>query len=131
MKTSSKHILSITLLIAALPMLQACMVADDELIAQDQRYGGSARHPIMLHGGKARVAKCGVWEDVTDTSQNLQSPNHGCATQNNIAAMIAKPSDLTKKPKLGSRNSTLDIEAVKSTQSSKRSGGLFSLFFGD
>ncbi len=38
---------------------------------------------------------CGDWsEDVTRNRQNLPYPNFGCATQRNIAAMAANPTDL-------------------------------------
>ncbi len=38
---------------------------------------------------------CGDWsEDVTRTKQNLPYPNFGCASQRNIAAMTANPTDL-------------------------------------
>jgi pilus assembly protein CpaD len=38
---------------------------------------------------------CGDWsEDVTRNPQNLPYPNYGCATQRNLAAMAANPTDL-------------------------------------
>lgn len=38
---------------------------------------------------------CGDWsEDVTRNRQNLPYPNFGCATQRNLAAMAANPTDL-------------------------------------
>ena len=38
---------------------------------------------------------CGDWsEDVTRNHQNLPFPNYGCATQRNLAAMAANPTDL-------------------------------------
>jgi type IV pilus biogenesis protein CpaD/CtpE len=113
MKTYSKTILQVALLVVMLPALQACMFANEELAAEDARFGGSNSHPITLQNGKAHVAKCGIWQDVTDSSQNLQSPNHGCAIQHNTAAMLAKPSDLKRKPKIGSRNSSFDVRAVQ------------------
>jgi type IV pilus biogenesis protein CpaD/CtpE len=94
MKLFSKTRLQVLLVVLALPSLQACMFNsedDAQLAVQDQRYGGSNQHPIVVKNGKAKVAKCGRWTDVTDTEQNLHSPNHGCAVQHNIAAMISKP----------------------------------------
>ncbi len=128
----SKNSLATVCLLVALPVLAGC-VTDDEPLAYDNsiRYGGSESHPIKLQGGRAVAKSCGRWEkDLFDTEQNLLNPNHGCAVQSNVAAMIARPADINRKPKLGTRNSSLDIEAVKSTQSSRRSGGLFD-FFGD
>lgn len=38
---------------------------------------------------------CGDWsEDITRNPQNLPYPNFGCATQRNLAAMAANPTDL-------------------------------------
>jgi len=38
---------------------------------------------------------CGDWStSVADTASNLPPPNFGCATQHNIAAMVADPRDL-------------------------------------
>lgn len=43
----------------------------------------------------ARTKPCGQWDrDMTDTSDNHPSPNHGCAVQANIAAMVANPETL-------------------------------------
>lgn len=40
---------------------------------------------------------CGDWSSTLKTDfKNLNSPNYGCATQNNLAAMIADPRDLTQ-----------------------------------
>jgi hypothetical protein len=113
MKMNPKKILQTTLLLVMLPLVQACMFGGEELAAEDAKFGGSNSHPIVVRSGKAQVAKCGVWEDVTETSQNLLSPNHGCAVQHNIAAMVAKPSDLKRKPKIRSRNSASDVRAVQ------------------
>ena len=44
---------------------------------------------------KAETKPCGDWsEDVASTRQNSPFPNLGCATQNNLAAMVADPRDL-------------------------------------
>jgi pilus assembly protein CpaD len=43
---------------------------------------------------KAETKACGDWsEDLAVTRRNAPSPNLGCATQNNIAAMVADPRD--------------------------------------
>ena len=43
----------------------------------------------------ARTKPCGQWDrDMTQTSANEPSPNHGCAVQANIAAMVANPETL-------------------------------------
>jgi pilus assembly protein CpaD len=49
---------------------------------------------------QAQTQACGDWSvNLADTAENKPSPNLGCATQHNLAAMIADPRDLvTPKP---------------------------------
>ena len=43
----------------------------------------------------ATASECGIWKGMRARDYaNRQSPNFGCATQNNLAAMIADPRDL-------------------------------------
>jgi pilus assembly protein CpaD len=43
----------------------------------------------------AEVAPCGDWStNAADTASNMPPPNFGCATQHNLAAMVADPRDL-------------------------------------
>ena len=45
----------------------------------------------------AKASACGDWSTSSATDyRNLPPPNFGCATQNNLAAMIADPADLLK-----------------------------------
>lgn len=56
------------------------------------------------------LEKCGKWGgDLLDTSENKNYGNFGCATQNNLASMIAHPSDL-----LGPRGVS-EIDATRRT----------------
>lgn len=44
---------------------------------------------------KAAVPRCGVWpEETTANFRNAQQYNFGCASQQNLAAMVANPADL-------------------------------------
>jgi pilus assembly protein CpaD len=44
---------------------------------------------------EAHAAACGDWSvNLSSTSANQVSPNFGCATQHNLAAMVADPRDL-------------------------------------
>lgn len=44
---------------------------------------------------KAATTPCGQWpEDILHTTENRNWENFGCATQNNLAAQIANPTDL-------------------------------------
>ena len=61
------------------------------------RYKGSASSPVRLSYVSAygQSLKCGQWpDDATDTEENMLTPNHGCAVQANIAAMVANPETL-------------------------------------
>ncbi len=45
----------------------------------------------------AEAAPCGDWSvNLGNTASNLSPPNFGCATQHNIAAMVADPRDFTR-----------------------------------
>ena len=50
---------------------------------------------IAYNNISAHTAPCGPWQDqVTDTGQNRHYAAFGCATQQNLAAMVASPLDL-------------------------------------
>jgi pilus assembly protein CpaD len=60
-------------------------------------YPGSAKGPVQLTYIRsiAVTKECGDWSsDMADTSSNEPYSNFGCATQNNIAAMVVNPNDL-------------------------------------
>ncbi len=60
-------------------------------------YDAPASAPVRLSyiSTYARTKACGQWEyDMTATLTNGPSPNHGCAVQANIAAMVANPETL-------------------------------------
>lgn len=72
-------------------------------------HGDAATIRISYEATAANVAsKCGQWnEDVAETSQNRNYGNFGCATQNNLAKIIANPEDL-----LGPRGES-EIDATR------------------
>ncbi|HEY4030121.1 MAG TPA: CpaD family pilus assembly lipoprotein [Caulobacteraceae bacterium] len=43
---------------------------------------------------KAEIPQCGHWDDLTKTAENGGYANFGCAVTANMAAMVARPSDL-------------------------------------
>jgi pilus assembly protein CpaD len=50
---------------------------------------------IAFNGITAHTAPCGPWRDqASDTSENRVSYNFGCASQQNLAAMVQNPLDL-------------------------------------
>lgn len=74
-------------------------------------HGASATLRVVYSDLTAEVSeKCGKWRgDLMDTSENKNYGNFGCATQNNLASMIAHPSDL-----LGPRGES-EIDATRRT----------------
>ncbi len=70
-------------------------------------HGSSAPVRLSYAGIKAGVDGCGQWPaDLSPGTENKNYHNFGCATQNNLAEMVANPSDL-----LGPRGSTsIDAE---------------------
>lgn len=55
---------------------------------------------------KASTAPCRWQVDVGNSSPNLPTPNFGCATQHNLAAMVADPRDLVEPRALGPSDAT-------------------------
>ena len=58
---------------------------------------GQNNAPVILSFMRyvATASACGDWSDDAATSYaNTRMPNHGCATQNNLAAMVIDPRDL-------------------------------------
>ncbi len=55
---------------------------------------------------KADTAPCSWSVDDGNTTSNLPSPNFGCATQHNLAAMAANPRDLVEPRALGPSDAT-------------------------
>ena len=76
------------------------------------QHGESATLRIVYSDLAAGIAsQCGQWnEDVTATAHNRNYHNFGCATQNNLAQMVANPADL-----LGPRAMS-DVDSTKRTQ---------------
>ena len=51
---------------------------------------------------KAVTPRCGVWpEESPNDFQNSQLHNYGCASQQNLAAMVANPADLVRPQPMG------------------------------
>lgn len=74
-------------------------------------HGSSATLRLVYTDLSAAVSsQCGQWdEDILDTRENRNYSNFGCATQNNLAQMIANPADL-----LGPRGMS-EIDSTKRT----------------
>ena len=85
---------------------------------QDASYaaGASASGDVILSYVRyvATPSACGVWNGVRERDyRNLRSPNFGCATQNNLAAMLADPRDLIAPADMASPDSAFRIRGVR------------------
>lgn len=87
---------------------------------------GQAR--IVILRSRASVPGCPDWSETSDTSLgNGISPGYGCATNGNLAAMVADPEDLIKGRKgstdtyINTSNTT--IKAYTTGVGTKTSGG--------
>jgi hypothetical protein len=95
-KMKTNRLLAMTLAAAVCLPLAGCLNAGDPwgegsmAYTADEMYPAAARKP------------CGQeWPDLANDESNHFSPNHGCAVNSNIAAMIANPNALTHPKPLG------------------------------
>ena len=62
----------------------------------------------------ATPSECGVWSGVKERDfRNLRTPNFGCATMNNIAAMIGDPRDLVEPAAQDTRDAETVSRAIR------------------
>ncbi len=68
---------------------------DKILVSTHDVANGDYRVDVSFIAYKARAGECGDWsENLAFTAENLTNRNFGCATQRNLAAMVADPRDL-------------------------------------
>ena len=61
----------------------------------------------------ATASRCGDWSGYRSNDyKNLSSPNYGCATQNNLAAMVADPRDLVRPADITPRDGVVAVRAI-------------------
>lgn len=85
------------------------------MAAAAYRNGAAASRDIILSYTKyvATPSACGVWADERERDyRNIRSANFGCATQNNLAAMIANPRDLVEAAEMSAPDSAFRIRGV-------------------
>lgn len=62
----------------------------------------------------ATASKCGVWKGLRAADyRNMRSPNMGCATMNNYAAMISDPHDLIEPAEVSPRDGQSTTRAIE------------------
>jgi pilus assembly protein CpaD len=100
-------------------------VAPDAIVTKT--YSGGRNAPVILTFDRkiAVTAECGDWpEDIAITYENTPPANFGCATQHNIAAVVANPEDFqtprTETPSDAMRRNQVfvDYRTPKSTATS-------------
>lgn len=75
--------------------------------------GGSREVILSYTRYVATASACGIWKgDQARGYANLRSANFGCATQNNIAAMVADPRDLVTPADEAPPDATARIRGV-------------------
>ena len=61
----------------------------------------------------ATPSACGVWEGAKERDfRNMRSPNFGCSSQNNLAAMIGDPPDLIEPAAMTDPDAAIRIRGV-------------------
>lgn len=84
------------------------------VVEADYRGDGGSRDIILSYTHYvATPSACGIWEGVRERDyRNMRSPNFGCATQNNLAAMIGDPHDLVEPAEMTDPDSATRIRGV-------------------
>ena len=84
------------------------------IVEADYRGGGASSDVILSYTHYvATPSACGLWEGMRERDyRNMNSPNFGCATQNNLAAMIGDPHDLVAPADMTDPDSATRIRGV-------------------
>lgn len=97
------------------------LVVDNAPVTQGNIMPGTAR--IVVTRSTASVPECGGWENGNDSNFNSKThKNYGCATNSNIAAMIADPEDLIRGKEDNSNDNSAGNQAINAYRT-KTSGG--------
>lgn len=75
--------------LALLPLLGGCM-GD----TTDRNFGVNSVNQPIVANGRASVPNCPNWRSAGRDSAAMTDTNYGCATNSNLAAMVADPNDL-------------------------------------
>jgi pilus assembly protein CpaD len=108
-------------------LLVASGVAPEAITHNDYAGGKGAPVIVTFQRKFAVTAECGDWsEDIAITGKNEPPPDYGCATQHNIAAIVANPEDFqvprtATSPDAMRRNQVfVDYRKPKTTATSTR-----------
>ena len=90
-------------------------VSWEALSGATYRTGGDAGDQIIISYTHyvATPSECGVWTGLRESHyRNTRSPNFGCATQNNIASLLADPHDLIAPAAVSPRDAMASSRAI-------------------
>jgi pilus assembly protein CpaD len=82
-------------------------------------YPGPSDAPVNVSyiSTYAQTKECGDWsQDATDTFEMTHMPNHGCAVQSNIAAMLSNPGNLVVPGSSDPIRANTRVSAIKSLE---------------
>jgi pilus assembly protein CpaD len=68
---------------------------------------------------EAKAPHCGDWNNISHTGSNLPMENFGCATQHNLAVMVADPRDLIAPRRLGTSDATERTQMMQKYETGK------------
>ncbi len=98
-------------------LMNAVGVPTGSMAMAEYRPSGEQNPQIILSYTHyvAQASACGIWSGIKEADRrNLRTPNFGCATQNNLAAMVADPRDLIQPADTGPADTAARIRAIRS-----------------
>ena len=96
--------------IAAVASRYGVLLSDGAPVTAGSVQPGSVR--VIVSRSTASVPGCPIWEDPQINDVGKTSSNYGCATNSNLAAMIADPNDLVLGQVGSDRNGETGAKAV-------------------
>lgn len=113
--------------VAALVARYGLLIAEDAPVTAGQPGPGAIR--VVVSRATASVPGCPYWNDRAEADYTTGTPrNYGCATNGNLAAMIADPEDLVRgretRSDLRTATSSRAIKAYRDAAPSGAGGGL-------
>ena len=107
--------------VARLAAEHGIIVAQTAPITAGAIVPGTAR--VVVTRSKASVPSCPDWSTESEANDNASNhSNYGCATNSNLAAMVADPEDLVRGRKADALDNNEGSAAVN-TRRAKRTGG--------
>ncbi len=87
--------------------LASAGVAPSQILVGTSEGAGDGQVEFSFISYSARTDTCGDWSrNASDTASNLPLSDFGCATQHNLAAMVADPRDLVEPRGMGEIDAT-------------------------